>query len=257
MELLEIISVFLERCIQYLYNPIYDNEFLYNLFFELEEIPEEIKRNFSEIERLYFDIHPSNNVFSKTKAIFFLRDCKKYSDRINFEKSEKIRYSKESMDFFSNSLKVIEHFEREVLSLIRGYDEIQQRNNQLFNQLKDKSLEDREESLKEFVILIESHGVIAIQQIIKELNMQPAGIKRDIFNLLFHLGKESDNSQIIIEELIHALTYSSLEVKWLIIQTLGRLNDKRAITALQATLSDTDFLVKYWSIISLKCIQGT
>jgi HEAT repeat protein len=73
--------------------------------------------------------------------------------------------------------------------------------------------------------------------------------------MLYYLSKESQTGQLVTEELINALTYSSSDVKWLIIQTLGRLKDKRALHALEFAVSDTDFLVKYWAIVSLKSIQ--
>jgi len=100
-----------------------------------------------------------------------------------------------------------------------------------------------------------TEGRTAIQQIIKELEKQPSGIKREIVNLLYYTSKESQEGQKVTDELIVALTYSSPDVKWLIIQTLGRLKDKRALSTLEAAVSDTDFLVKYWAIISLKNIQ--
>lgn len=92
-------------------------------------------------------------------------------------------------------------------------------------------------------------------RVCKELERQPSIIKRELVNLLYYLSKESHEGQTVTEELINSLTYSSPNVKWLIIQTLGRLKDKRALSALEAAVSDTDFLVKYWAIISLKSIQ--
>jgi hypothetical protein len=113
----------------------------------------------------------------------------------------------------------------------------------------------KEEAQKQLIIKVNTEGKSAIQQIIKELEKQPSGIKREIINLLYYLSKESHEGQKVTEELILALTYSSPEVKWLIVQTLGRLKDKRALSAVEAAVSDTDFLVKYWAIISLKSIQ--
>ena len=100
-----------------------------------------------------------------------------------------------------------------------------------------------------------TEGKTAIQQIIKELETRPSTIKREIINLLYYLCKEGHDGQKVTEELITALTYSSSDVKWLIIQTLGRLKDKRAQHALEAAVSDSDFLVRYWAIISLKNVQ--
>jgi len=125
----------------------------------------------------------------------------------------------------------------------------------LIAQLGAKAQQDREESQKLLIIKVNTEGKTAIQQIIKELEKQPSGIKREIVNLLYYLSKESHEGQTVTEELINSLTYSSPNVKWLIIQTLGRLKDKRALSALEAAVSDTDFLVKYWAIISLKSIQ--
>jgi hypothetical protein len=125
----------------------------------------------------------------------------------------------------------------------------------LIIQLGAKTQQDREEAQKQLIIKVNTEGKSAIQQIIKELEKQPSGVKREIVNLLYYLSKESHDGQKVTEELINALTYSSPEVKWLIIQTLGRLKDKRALAALEAAVSDTDFLVKYWAIISLKSIQ--
>lgn len=125
----------------------------------------------------------------------------------------------------------------------------------LINQLGAKAQQDREEAQKQLIIKVNTEGKSAIQQIIKELEKQPSGIKREIINLLYYLSKESHEGQKVTEELILALTYSSPEVKWLIVQTLGRLKDKRALSAVEAAVSDTDFLVKYWAIISLKSIQ--
>ena len=125
----------------------------------------------------------------------------------------------------------------------------------LITQLGAKAPQDREEAQKQLIIKVNTEGKPAIQQIIKELEKQPSGIKREIVNLLYYLSKESHDGQKVTEELILALTYSSSEVKWLIVQTLGRLKDKRALSAVEAAVSDTDFLVKYWAIISLKSIQ--
>jgi|WetSurMetagenome_2_1015567.scaffolds.fasta_scaffold30367_2 hypothetical protein len=125
----------------------------------------------------------------------------------------------------------------------------------LINQLGAKAQQDREEAQKQLIIKVNTEGKPSIQQIIKELEKQPSGIKREIINLLYYLSKESHEGQKVTEELILALTYSSPEVKWLIVQTLGRLKDKRALSAVEAAASDTDFLVKYWAIISLKSIQ--
>jgi len=127
----------------------------------------------------------------------------------------------------------------------------------LITQLGAKTQQDREEVQKQLIIKVNTEGKPAIQQIIKELESQPSGVKREIVNLLYYLSKESHEGQKVTEELINALTYSSPEVKWLIIQTLGRLKDKRALAALEAAISDTDFLVKYWAIISLKNIQAS
>jgi hypothetical protein len=125
----------------------------------------------------------------------------------------------------------------------------------LIAQLGAKAQHDREEAQKQLIIKVNTEGKPAIQQIIKELEMQPSGVKREIVNLLYYLSKESHDGQKVTEELILALTYSSSEVKWLIVQTLGRLKDKRALSAIEAATLDTDFLVKYWAIISLKNIQ--
>jgi hypothetical protein len=125
----------------------------------------------------------------------------------------------------------------------------------LIAQLGAKAQQDREEAQKQLIIKVNTEGKSVIQQIIKELETQPSAVKREIVNLLYYLSKESHEGQKVTEELILALTYSSPEVKWLIIQTLGRLKDKRALSALEAAVSDTDFLVKYWAIISLKSIQ--
>jgi len=125
----------------------------------------------------------------------------------------------------------------------------------LITQLGAKTQQDRGEAQKQLIILVNSDGKTATKQIIKELEKQPSTIKREIVNLLFYLSKESPEGQKVTEELINALTYSPPEVKWLIIQTLGRLKDKRALYALEAAVSDQDFLVKYWAIISLKSIQ--
>ena len=125
----------------------------------------------------------------------------------------------------------------------------------LIAQLGAKAQHDREEAQKQLIIKVNTEGKPAIQQIIKELEKQPSGVKREIVNLLYYLSKESHDGQRVTEELILALTYSSSEVKWLIVQTLGRLKDKRALSAIEAATLDTDFLVKYWAIISLKNIQ--
>jgi hypothetical protein len=125
----------------------------------------------------------------------------------------------------------------------------------LITHLGAKTQEDREEAQKQLIIKVNTEGKPAIQQIIKELEKQPSGVKREIVNLLYYLSKESHDGQKVTEELILALTYSSSEVKWLIVQTLGRLKDKRALSAIEAATLDTDFLVKYWAIISLKNIQ--
>ena len=125
----------------------------------------------------------------------------------------------------------------------------------LIIQLGAKTQKDREEAQKQLIDKVRTEGKSAIQQIIKELEKQPSGIKREIVNLLYYLSKESHEGQTVTEELINSLTYSSPNVKWLIIQTLGRLKDKRALSALEVAVSDTDFLVKYWAIISLKSIQ--
>lgn len=125
----------------------------------------------------------------------------------------------------------------------------------LIAQLGAKAQHDREEAQKQLIIKVNTEGKPAMQQIIKELEKQPSGVKREIVNLLYYLSKESHDGQKVTEELILALTYSSSEVKWLIVQTLGRLKDKRALSAVEAAISDTDFLVKYWAIISLKSIQ--
>jgi len=125
----------------------------------------------------------------------------------------------------------------------------------LINQLGAKAQQDREEAQKQLIIKVNTEGKTAIQQIIKELEKQPSGVKREIINLLYYLSKESHDGQKVTEELILALTYSSPEVKWLIIQTLGRLKDKSALSAIEAATLDADFLVKYWAIISLKNIQ--
>jgi hypothetical protein len=125
----------------------------------------------------------------------------------------------------------------------------------LIAQLGTKSQEDREEAQKQLIILVNTEGKSTIQKIIKELDKQPSGIKREIVNLLYYISKESHEGQKVTEELINALTYSSPDVKWLIIQTLGRLKDKRALHALEVAVSNTDFLVKYWAIVSLKNIQ--
>ena len=125
----------------------------------------------------------------------------------------------------------------------------------LIAQLGAKAQHDREEAQKQLIIKVNTEGKPAIQQIIKELEKQPSGVKREIVNLLYYLSKESHDGQKVTEELILALTYSSSEVKWLIVQTLGRLKDKRALSAIEAATLDTDFLVKYWAIISLKNIQ--
>jgi len=125
----------------------------------------------------------------------------------------------------------------------------------LINQLGAKAQQDREEAQKQLIIKVNTEGKPVIQQIIKELEKQPSGVKREIVNLLYYLSKESHDGQKVTEELILALTYSSSEVKWLIVQTLGRLKDKRALSAIEAATLDTDFLVKYWAIISLKNIQ--
>lgn len=125
----------------------------------------------------------------------------------------------------------------------------------LVSQLGVKSQQDREEAQKQLIIKVNTDGKPAIQQIIKELEKQPSGVKREIVNLLYYLSKESHDGQKVTEELILALTSSSPETKWLIIQTLGRLKDKRALSAIEAAVSDTDFLVKYWAVISLKSIQ--
>jgi len=125
----------------------------------------------------------------------------------------------------------------------------------LITQLGAKTPKALEEAQKQLIIKVNTDGKPAIQQIIKELEKQPSGVKREIVNLLYYLSKESHEGQKVTEELILALTYSTPEVKWLIIQTLGRLKDKRALSALEAAVSDTDFLVKYWAIISLKSIQ--
>jgi hypothetical protein len=125
----------------------------------------------------------------------------------------------------------------------------------LITQLGAKTQQDRGEAQKQLIILVNSDGKTATKQIIKELEKQPSTIKREIVNLLYYLSKESPEGQKVTEELINALTYSPPEVKWLIIQTLGRLKDKRALYALEAAVSDQDFLVKYWAIISLKSIQ--
>jgi hypothetical protein len=116
-------------------------------------------------------------------------------------------------------------------------------------------VKERGEAQKQLINLVNSDVKTATKQIIKELEKQPSTIKREIVNLLFYLSKESPEGQKVTEELINALTYSPPEVKWLIIQTLGRLKDKRALHALESSVSDTDFLVKYWAIISLKSIQ--
>jgi hypothetical protein len=122
-------------------------------------------------------------------------------------------------------------------------------------QLGAKAQEDREEAQKHLIIKLNTECKSSIQQIVKELENQPSVVKREIVNLLYYYSKESNDGQKVTDELIVALTYSSPEVKWLIIQTLGRLKDKRALSALQAAASDSDFLVKYWAIISLKSIQ--
>jgi hypothetical protein len=114
---------------------------------------------------------------------------------------------------------------------------------------------ERETAQKELIIIVNTEGKSAIQQIIKELETRPSTIKREIINLLYYLCKEGHDGQKVTEELINALTYSSSDVKWLIIQTLGRLKDKRAQHALEAAVSDSDFLVRYWAIISLKNVQ--
>jgi hypothetical protein len=125
----------------------------------------------------------------------------------------------------------------------------------LITQLGAQKPQDREEAQKQLIIKVNTDGKTAIQQIIRELEKQPSVVKREIVNLLYYLSKESLEGQKVTEELILALTYSSSEVKWLIIQTLGRLKDKRALSALEAAVSDTDFLVKYWAIISLKNVR--
>jgi WD40 repeat protein len=125
----------------------------------------------------------------------------------------------------------------------------------LIAQLASKAQEDREDAQRQLIILVNTDGKTAVQQIIKELEKQPSGVKREIVNMLYYLSKESQTGQLVTEELINALTYSSSDVKWLIIQTLGRLKDKRALHALEFAVSDTDFLVKYWAIVSLKSIQ--
>jgi len=116
---------------------------------------------------------------------------------------------------------------------------------------------EREAAQKELIIIVNTEGKPAIQQIIRELETRRSGIKREIINLLYYLSKEGHDGQKVIEELINSLTYSSSETKWLIIQTLGRLKDKRAQHALESATSDSDFLVRYWAIISLKNIQGS
>jgi hypothetical protein len=125
----------------------------------------------------------------------------------------------------------------------------------LIAQLGAKAQKDREEAQKQLIIKVNTEGKPMIQQIIKELETRPSTIKREIINLLYYLCKEGHDGQKVTEELINALTYSSSDVKWLIIQTLGRLKDKRAQHALEAAVSDSDFLVRYWAIISLKNIQ--
>jgi hypothetical protein len=125
----------------------------------------------------------------------------------------------------------------------------------LITQLGAKIPKDREEAQKQLINQVKTDTKTTIQKIIKELEKQPSTNKREIVNLLYYLSKESHEGQKVTEELINALTYSPPEVKWLIIQTLGRLKDKRALHALEAAVSDQDFLVKYWAIISLKSIQ--
>jgi hypothetical protein len=125
----------------------------------------------------------------------------------------------------------------------------------LITQVGAKTPQEREEAQKQLIIHVNTEGKTAVQQIIRDLENQPSGIKKEIVNLLYYLSKESNEGQKVTDELITALTYSSPDVKWLIIQTLGRLKDKRAIHALEAAVSDADFLVKYWAIISLKSLQ--
>jgi len=125
----------------------------------------------------------------------------------------------------------------------------------LITQLGAKERKEREAAQKDLIIKVNTEGKPAIQKIIKELETQPSGIKREIVNLLYYLSRESQDGGKVIEELINALTYSSPDVKWLIIQTLGRIKDKRAIHALEAATSDPDFLVRYWAIISMKNVQ--
>lgn len=125
----------------------------------------------------------------------------------------------------------------------------------LITQLGAKTPKDREEAQKQLIIQVKTDAKTTIKKIVKELEKQPSTIKREIVNLLYYLSKESQEGQKVTEELINALTYTPPDVKWLIIQTLGRLKDKRALHALEAAVSDQDFLVKYWAIISLKSIQ--
>jgi hypothetical protein len=125
----------------------------------------------------------------------------------------------------------------------------------LISQISAKSPEDRDDAQRQLIILVNTEGKSTIQKIIKELEKQPSGTKRELINMLYYLCKESPEGQKITEELINALTYSSSDAKWLIIQTLGRVKDKRALHALESAVNDTDFLVNYWAVISLKSIQ--
>ncbi len=74
----------------------------------------------------------------------------------------------------------------------------------MITQLGAKSQTDRETAQKELIIKVNTEGKTAIQQLIKELETQPSGIKREIISLLYYLCKEGHDGQKVTEELINS-----------------------------------------------------